>query len=91
MRYCYVVERITEKEWTDTPVDRRMSIYGSKKKAMSVYESEKEKIRQGIRGEEEEWNVIMPSSDDDLFKFFIIRNEDGNAADRVSISKIQLQ
>ena len=91
MRYCYVVERIIEREWTDMPVDRRMSIYGSKAKAISAYESEKEKIRQGIRGEEEEWKVTMSSLSDDLFKFFIIRNEDGNAADRVSISKIQLQ
>lgn len=92
MRYCYVVERIIEKEWTDTPIDRRMSIYGSKARAMSAYESIKEKIRQKIRcEEEEEWKVTMSSLSDDLFQFFIIRNKEGDASDRVSISKIQLQ
>ena len=91
MRYCYVVERIIEKEWVDIPIDRRMSIYGSKARAMSVYESIKEKIRQKIRGEEEEWKVTMSSLSDDLFQFFIIRNKEGDASDRVSISKIQLQ
>ena len=90
-RYCYVVERIIEKEWTDMPVDRRMSIYGSKARAMSAYESEKEKICKKIVGEEEEWKVTMSSLSDDLCQFFIVRSEEGNAKDRVSINKILLQ
>ena len=91
MRYCYVVERIIEKEWTDIPIDRRMSIYGSKARAMSVYESEKEKILQKIHGEEEEWDIQTSSLSDRLCRFFIIRSKEGNARDRVSINKIQLQ
>ena len=91
MRYCYIVERLIEKEWTDIPIDRRMAVYSSKKRAIAQYEIEKAKILQKIHGEEEEWDIQISSLSDRLCRFFIIRSKEGNARDRVSINKIQLQ